>query len=426
MRTFIVRFLSTLGVLLVLFIALVALIRFYPYNYNFSAYPKVTQTQSGAAGDPLNLVFVGSKDQIMQSFRQAGWLIPDPLTPQTSAKIAADSQAHRSYPTAPLGNLYVFGRVQDLAFEKPTSDVQNRGHVRLWQTEKRIDGQPIWVGQASYDDGIQLNGANRLPTHHIAPTVDLERNSVGSDLATTGLVKEKVQTAFSAPILFAWNENGDYYTSDGDALVINYTQTPIQLTQPATVISGLKNNFFLLYDTTLTALGPLLPLLVIVLALVVGFALWRLRTTRRTRQAGRVHHPGRGPIAKARSRLRKPDHGARIAKKHGKARSSEWGRVEKEHLLREPACLACGHKGHGLQVHHIKPFHLHPQLELDPNNLMTLCEIKGRDHHLLLGHLDEWESYNENVKSDVKHFYGMTAAQIKAHAGWQKKVKMRP
>ncbi|GAC1357010.1 MAG: hypothetical protein NVS4B11_24650 [Ktedonobacteraceae bacterium] len=66
------------------------------------------------------MVFVGSKDQIMRSFQKAGWLLPDPITAQTSAKIAADSISHRSYPTAPVSNLSVFGRVQDMAFEKPT------------------------------------------------------------------------------------------------------------------------------------------------------------------------------------------------------------------------------------------------------------------------------------------------------------------
>src|SRR5712691_10773564 len=98
MRKMIIRLVSMLGILLVLLIALIALIRFYPYNYNFPTYPKITHTQSGANGDPINVLFVGSKDQIMQSFHQAGWLIPDPVTPQTSAKIAVDSLAHRSYP----------------------------------------------------------------------------------------------------------------------------------------------------------------------------------------------------------------------------------------------------------------------------------------------------------------------------------------
>src|SRR5216683_76707 len=273
MRKTIIRSASILGMLLLLVTALIVLLRFYPYPSNFPAYPKITHTRSGAAGDPINLVFVGTKDQIMHSFQQAGWLLPDPITPQTSAKIAADSLAHRSYPTAPVSNLYVFGRIQDLAFEKPTNDVQNRGHIRLWKTGTLVGGQLVWVGQASYDSGIELSGTNHLPTHHIAPTVDLERNAVGSDLEKTGLVREESDGAFTPPILYARNGGGDYYESDGDVLVINYTHAPIQLTKPVGMIDELKNGFFLFYDTLLTALPLALAVGMLGLSLVV-VGLW--------------------------------------------------------------------------------------------------------------------------------------------------------
>ena len=251
------RVITIISSFLLLFIAVIVLIRFYPYTYNFTAYPRITHTQSGADGDPVNMVFVGRKDQILQSFQKAGWLIPDPITLRTAEKIAVASLAHRSYPTAPVSNLYVFGRVQDLAFEKPTNDVQKRGHIRLWKTGTLIGGQLVWVGQASYDRGIELSGTNHLPTHHIAPTVDLERNAVGADLEKTGLVKEEEYGEFTHPILYARNGGGDYYESDGDMLVINYTHAPIQLNQQAWPIYQLKNGVFIFYDTLLTALDTI-------------------------------------------------------------------------------------------------------------------------------------------------------------------------
>src|SRR6266705_895435 len=267
------RVMSMISMVVLLCIAsMVVFIRFYPYTYNFTTYPKITQTQSGADGDPINMVFVGSKDQIMHSFQQAGWLLPDPITLQTSEKIAVASLAHRSYPTAPVSNLYVFGRVQDLAFEKPTNDVQNRGHIRLWKTGRLINGQLVWVGQASYDSGIELSGTNHLPTHHIAPMVDLERNAVGSDLEKTGLVTEESEGAFTPPILYARNGGGDYYESDGDVLVINYTNAPIPLQQPAWMIYDLKNGVFIFYDTLLTSL--LLALAVGMMFLILVVWLW--------------------------------------------------------------------------------------------------------------------------------------------------------
>ena len=259
--------------LLLALVILVVLIRFYPYPSNFPTYPRVTHTHAGAAGDPINLVFVGSQDQILRSFHQAGWLIPDPITLQTSAKIAVDSLTHKSYPTAPVSSLYVFGRVQDLAFEKPTTDVANRGHIRLWKTGMFINGQPVWVGQASYDNGIELSGTTHFPTHHIAPAVDLERNTIGSNLQKTGLVTEETVATFTAPIVYARNGGGDYYESDGGVLVINYTSAPTPLTQPAALINGLKNSVFLFYDMILTMLLLAIVMSLLFLTLVV-IGLW--------------------------------------------------------------------------------------------------------------------------------------------------------
>ena len=81
-----------------------------------------------------------------------------------------------------------------------------------------------------------------------------------------------------------------------------------------------------------------------------------------------------------------------------KARSTHWPKVEKDFLHKNPVCAACQTTNH-LQVHHIKPFHLHPELELDESNLITLCMEK--DCHIKLGHGGDWKAYNPNVLKDV-------------------------
>ena len=159
--------------------------------------------------------------------------------------------------------------------------------------------------------------------------------------------------------------------------------------------------------------------LLLLVVLIAAVALVQQAAGSSRRRTGKAYHAGKRVAGRR-------DYGADIAKRHGRERSPQWQRVRKEHLLREPACAACGHKGRGLQVHHIKPFHLHPQLELDPRNLITLCELRGRDHHLLLGHLNAWESYNEHVRDDARRFYRRTSAQIRSDSSWQKKVLQRP
>lgn len=251
-------------------------IRVYPASWLFPAFPRITHTAKGAAGDPLNIILVGSAPQITESFARAGWLIPDPITPQTSARIAADSLAHRAYPTAPVSTLYVFGRVQDHAFELPTNDVQNRGHIRLWQTTLDLGGQPVWLGQASYDHGMELSGTTGLPTHHIAPAVDLERDAVGADLARTGLVVAEAHAPFTPLVFVAYNGGGDYYASDGDVLVITFSHTRLPLpaaTGLSAVVAALKHALFRGYDLVLTTLPLEVTAILVVLGLVV-LALW--------------------------------------------------------------------------------------------------------------------------------------------------------
>lgn len=86
----------------------------------------------------------------------------------------------------------------------------------------------------------------------------------------------------------------------------------------------------------------------------------------------------------------------------GGKRSPHWPAVEKEHLAKFPTCAACG-SNKKLNVHHKKPFHLHPDLELDPNNLITLC--MENDCHIYIGHGDDFKAYNPNVVDDAATVY---------------------
>lgn len=83
-------------------------------------------------------------------------------------------------------------------------------------------------------------------------------------------------------------------------------------------------------------------------------------------------------------------------------RSSKWQTVRKNFLESHKNCAACG-TDINLQVHHKKPFHIHPELELDEKNLITLCEEKGeKGCHLNIGHLGDWKSFNPNVEKDAR------------------------
>jgi hypothetical protein len=84
----------------------------------------------------------------------------------------------------------------------------------------------------------------------------------------------------------------------------------------------------------------------------------------------------------------------------GIPRHSSWGRVRKEFLQSHPDCKACGGRHHR-EAHHLLPYHLYPERELDTDNLIVLC----RSCHFIFGHLHDWCSYNPTCVADVqRHF----------------------
>ena len=86
-----------------------------------------------------------------------------------------------------------------------------------------------------------------------------------------------------------------------------------------------------------------------------------------------------------------------ITRALGAKRSNHWRTVRNAFIKKNPACAYCS--GFlDLQVHHVQPFHIKPEKELDPDNLITLCEHAGINCHLKIGHLNNWKSFNPDVK----------------------------
>jgi len=83
-------------------------------------------------------------------------------------------------------------------------------------------------------------------------------------------------------------------------------------------------------------------------------------------------------------------------------RSPDWEEARNRYLVLHPACEACGETDKRyVRVHHKKPFHLFPELELDETNFQTLCEYPSRNCHLNIGHSGDFKAYNPNSVEDA-------------------------
>jgi hypothetical protein len=179
--------------------------------------PRVTHTGDGLPGDPLNVALVGDEGHVKAIFGAAGWHPADPLGLRSDLRIAEDTIFQHPYDDAPVSRLFLFGRQEDLAFEKPVGhDPRQRHHVRWWRTEKPADdGRVVWIGAATFDERIGLSHTTGEITHHIAPDIDAERDSLFRDLQATGDLAENYFIDDFHSAHSGRNGGGDPWHSDG-------------------------------------------------------------------------------------------------------------------------------------------------------------------------------------------------------------------
>lgn len=180
---------------------------------NFSKY---SETLVGQKMEPINFIIVSSKENLIHSFQQAGWLIADEPNASTLWHIAVAAVLNQNYPTAPVTPSFLNAQPDTIAFEKPTdaNTVRVRHHVRFWLTNFRYGTTIVWVATASFDQGIRY-----FITHSIQPDVDTERDFIKDELLKIGSV-EQTQELQLVPRLLGQNQSEDQFFTDGKAYIM--------------------------------------------------------------------------------------------------------------------------------------------------------------------------------------------------------------
>jgi hypothetical protein len=183
--------------------------------------PTVTTNADGIPGDAINVALVGSRSDLVAAMLAAGWRPADPITLRTSLEIAESVVLDRPDPDAPVSPLYLFGRRQDLAFERDVgSSADRRHHVRWWKSdEPDAQGRPLWLGDATFDADAGLSRLTGQITHHIAPDIDAERDDLIAGLAKAGQLDGEYEWPGVGPTQDGRNAEGDRYETDGLMLV---------------------------------------------------------------------------------------------------------------------------------------------------------------------------------------------------------------
>jgi hypothetical protein len=168
--------------------------------------PRFTITGDGLPGDPVNLVLTGTQQQLHSAFELAGWSKTDRLGLASSWRMVRAFLFKSAYPTAPFSTLYLFGRGQDVGFQKAIDNSpRKRHHVRFWalslahaeadlgeasfwlNTDRPPEAACVhWIGAGTKDIGISLTRLTFQITHATDSDTNAERDYIIDELRKSG------------------------------------------------------------------------------------------------------------------------------------------------------------------------------------------------------------------------------------------------
>ncbi len=170
--------------------------------------------------DLLNILLLGSRDQIDRAFTAAGWNGEQRHSPLAFYRMYHCLVQRMGYSMAPMATLMLNGMAPDVAYQKSLDTFSKRHHIRIW---KEGDSE-AWVGAATEDIAYAVR--NMRVTHATDPEIDNERAKVVNDLWFTGCVDagSLVQRSPAA----SSEEKGVFAATDGKiaALRLNDCRNP--------------------------------------------------------------------------------------------------------------------------------------------------------------------------------------------------------
>lgn len=185
-----------------------------------------TRTPDGLLGDPVNMAVDGTFEQLDEVMTKAGWHRAEEITARSTWLIIASTLTGRSYPTAPVSTLMLFGRRHDVAYQQEVAgNPKQRHHVRFWHTPTgwMLPGgaEVDWLGAGTYDTAVGISWFTLQVTHRIDENTDIERDFVVSSMidADTSVVVNSLPNFTTG--YHSRNGGGDRFITDGALPIVN-------------------------------------------------------------------------------------------------------------------------------------------------------------------------------------------------------------
>ena len=202
--------------------------------------PSFTTTGDGLPGDPVNVALIGTLQQLRAAFGAIGWVEADQLGLASSWRMVRAFVMKSPYPTAPFSTLYLFGRGQDIGFQKAIDDSpRKRHHIRFWASSiaqvedtlgtasfwlnndrPALDTSVLWVGAGTKDTGLSLTKLSFQITHATDSDANAERDYIMAELTKGRAIRDIRSYMSDQP-----REHVNRYMTDGDITVADLVIT---------------------------------------------------------------------------------------------------------------------------------------------------------------------------------------------------------
>jgi hypothetical protein len=182
--------------------------------------PPRTTTRYGKDADLMDMMFLGSQEQVNEAFFAAGWVPSDPNSPKSFLKQFKAFLTFSSYPEEPISHQLLNGKAQDLTWQKSFDSYGKREHLRMWNQPGKVLGQSAWLGAYTRETSAALSLKYHKFIHHIDANLDDGANMLVRDLTLSGCVESVYLLPRPDVQQMMMNSTGDEMRTDGMLTIV--------------------------------------------------------------------------------------------------------------------------------------------------------------------------------------------------------------
>jgi hypothetical protein len=163
--------------------------------------------KGNGANEPATLFVTGSKEDLVRALERQGWVQNSPRSIGNYARQFLSAMfRYDSVSDGPVSEMYLYGKLEDMAFSKNVDYNLARDHMRVYKKGKDpVSGKDVWAIAATRDTAATVD--IKMPTitsplpwkwdwktpgfgHEIDKAIDGERDMIMADLLASGLVTD--------------------------------------------------------------------------------------------------------------------------------------------------------------------------------------------------------------------------------------------